>query len=261
MPASPPAAFRRLLAALAAASVALLVAAPARADRMALWNIVHGQCVPHVQAGQGPAPCVSVDLSGGEDHGVALLKDLHGVAQMLAIPTRRVTGIEDPFVLTPEAPNYFAYAWSQLPAMEAKLGRPLPRASVGVAINSMFSRSQDQLHLHLDCLDREVAAQIADYGPSFDETFRPMTVALKGRHYWARRIDYGDLAAASPFQRLAEGIEGARLDMGLWTLALVGADFSGRPGYVLLADHAELTAGGHSEDIMDHDCAIAQPKP
>jgi CDP-diacylglycerol pyrophosphatase len=88
-----------------------------------------------------------------------------------------------------------------------------------------------------------------------------MTVSPKGRHYWARRLDDADLAAVSPFQRLAEGIEGAKSQMGLWTLAVVGADFSGKPGYVLLADHAELTAGGYSEDLLDHDCTISQPKP
>lgn len=253
--------FRRRFAALALASLAWLAAAPAHADRMALWNIVHGQCAPHFEAGQGPKPCVDVDLAGGEDRGVALLKDLHGVAEMLAIPTRRVTGIEDPYVLAPEAPNYFAYAWAQVPALEGKLGRPLPRASIGIAINSMFARSQDQLHLHLDCLAPDVAAAIAGYAPSLDETFRPMTIALKGRHYWARRMDEAELAELSPFRRLAEGIEGAKAEMGLWTLALVGADFAGKPGFVLLADHAELTAGGYSEDLLDHECAIAQPKP
>ncbi len=67
---------------------------------MALWNIVHGACVPHEEATQGPKPCVDVDLAKGEDGGEALLKDLIGVAQQLAIPTKRLTGIEDPFCST-----------------------------------------------------------------------------------------------------------------------------------------------------------------
>jgi len=45
--------------------------------------------------------------------------------------------------------------------------------------------------------------------------------------------------------------------MGLETLIAVGATFAGRPGFVLLADHAELAAGGHGEDLQDHDCKVA----
>ena len=48
--------------------------------------------------------------------------------------------------------------------------------------------------------------------------------------------------------------------MGHWSIAAVGADFSGHPGFVLLADHAELTAGGHAEDLQDHACEIAKSK-
>ena len=54
--------------------------APARADPNALWRIVHGACVPHFEAGLGPKPCERVDLDGGVDQGVAILKDLVGVS-------------------------------------------------------------------------------------------------------------------------------------------------------------------------------------
>ncbi len=235
-------------------AAALLAAAPARADRMALWTIVHEQCVPHVNAGEAPKPCQNVDLSHGEEKGAALLKDLRGVAQYLAIPTGRVTGIEDPLLLAPDAPNYFAYAWANRAALEAKLGRALPREAVGVSINSQFSRSQDQFHLHVDCMDKDVAAALAGYKDALDDQWRVMTVALKGRRYWARRLDSADLTDAAPFRLLADGLEGAKDHMGLETLIAVGADFAGKPGFILLADHAELLGGGHAEDLQDHDC-------
>jgi CDP-diacylglycerol pyrophosphatase len=201
-----------------------------------------------------------VDLTGGVDRGFALLKDLVGVAQMLAIPTRQLSGIEDPALLAPDAAPYFADAWAGRVRVEARLGQSLPREAVAVAVNSMVSRSQDELHLHIDCADKDVAAALEAYSPSLDDQWRPMTVALKGRHYWARRLDSADLTDASPFRLLADGIAGARQEMGLWSLAAVGAEFSGRPGFILLADHAELTAGGHAEDLQDHTCQIARPK-
>jgi CDP-diacylglycerol pyrophosphatase len=105
----------------------------------------------------------------------------------------------------------------------------------------------------------EVAAALAEYSRSLDDKWRPMTVSLEGRRYWARRLDSADLADVSPFRLLAEGIEGAKVEMGLWSLAAVGASFSGQPGFVLLADHTDAAGGGHAEDLQDHDCAIARP--
>jgi CDP-diacylglycerol pyrophosphatase len=244
-----------------ALAAATLIVAPAFADRMALWTIVHERCVPHFIAGAGPAPCESVDLARGEDEGVALLKDRVGVAQFLAIPTRRITGIEDPLALAPEAAAYFAFAWAGRRAVEARLGRPLPREDVGIAVNSEPARSQDQLHLHVDCMDEEVVAALAGVKDSLDAQWRVTAEPLKGRRYWARRLDSADLSDAAPFRLLADGVKGAREQMGLETLAAVGATFAGEPGFVLLADRAGDGAGGHAEDLQDHDCAIARPAP
>jgi CDP-diacylglycerol pyrophosphatase len=244
-----------------AALLAFGGAAPALADRMALWNIVHGQCAPHAEAGQGPAPCERVDLAGGEENGVALLKDLVGIAQFLAIPLRRVTGIEDPSLLDPAAPDYFAFAWRARDALAARLGHPLAREATAIALNSEFARSQDQFHLHVDCLDAGVAAALAEQESAIDETWRPMVAPLKGRVYWVRRALGDDLAGVRPLNLLAEGVPDAQAHMDLATLAVVGANFAGKPGFILLADHAELTAGGHAEDLLDHDCALARRAP
>jgi CDP-diacylglycerol pyrophosphatase len=243
------------------AAVAAFVTAPACADRLALWTIVHGQCVAKARQGQGTAPCERIDLSRGEDQGAVLLKDRVGVAQFLVIPTRRVTGVEDPFALDPAAPDYFAFAWAGRDALAARLGRPLPREDISIAINSEFARSQDQLHLHLDCLDVDVAATLAGDLGSFDEAWRPMAAPLKGRVYWARRVLSDDLSGVRPLALLADGVPDAKAHMALESLAVVGATFAGKPGFVLLADHAELAAGGHAEDLQDHDCAVAQKAP
>ena len=233
----------------------------ARADPMALWNIVHGQCVPHEEAGLGPKPCERVDLDGGVAQGVAILKDLVGVAQMLAIPTRRITGIEDPQMLAPDAPPVFAVAWGAKTLVEARLGRALPREAVGLAINSKWARSQDQLHVHVDCMAVSVMKALAEYASALDSQWRAMTVPLQGRVYFARRIDSKDLVDIAPLKLLADGVEGAREHMGAYSLAAVGATFDGKPGFILLADQFSLEAGGHAEDLQDHDCAIVHSTP
>lgn len=235
--------------------------APARADPMALWRIVHGACVPHFEAGLGPKPCERVELDEGVDQGVAILKDLIGVAQMLAIPTRRITGIEDPQMLAPDAPPVFAVGWSAKSLVEARLGRALPREAVGLAINSKWARSQEQLHVHVDCMAIPVVKALAEYASALDGVWRAMTVPLHGRIYFARRVDSADLVDVGPLKLLADGIEGARSHLEAYSLAAVGATFDGKPGFVLLADQFSLEGGGHAEDVEDHDCAIARSTP
>ena len=88
-----------------------------------------------------------------------------------------------------------------------------------------------------------------------------MAVELKGRRYWARRLDDSGLSEPSPFRLLADGIEGAQAEMGAWSLILVGATFAGKPGFALLADRRDALSGGHAEYLQDHDCAIAPPSP
>jgi CDP-diacylglycerol pyrophosphatase len=251
---------RAVEAALAIAALAQSYA-PARADSNALWRIVHDQCVPHIQAGLGPKPCERVDLAGGVAEGVAILKDLVGLSQMLAIPTLRITGIEDPQMLEPDAPPVFADAWGAKDLVEARLGRALPREAVGLAINSKWARSQDQLHVHVDCVAVPVAKALAEYASALDGQWRAMTVPLQGRIYFARRVDSADLRDVVPLKLLADGLEGARAQMGAYSLAAIGATFDGTPGFVLLADQFSLEGGGHAEDLQDHDCAIARSAP
>jgi CDP-diacylglycerol pyrophosphatase len=248
---------------LGVATVAAFVAfatQPAYADRNMLWNIVNLKCMRHLTKSEAPIPCDSVDISAGWERGVALLKDMNGPGRMLAIPTHVVTGIEDPVLLAPDEPNYFAAAWAARANVQFHLRQALPREAVAITLDSMVARDQDQLHLRVDCLDKDVAAALASYADALDTKWRRMTIALKGRPYWVRRLDSEDLSGQSPIRLLADGIEGARNEMGLWSLAAVGANFTGKPGFILLADHADSSAGAHAEDLQDRDCAIARPK-
>jgi CDP-diacylglycerol pyrophosphatase len=248
-----------LVAATVAAFAAFTVQ-PAYADRNTLWNIVNLKCLRHLTKSEAPIPCDSVDVSSGWDRGVALLKDMNGPGRMLAIPTHVVTGIEDPVLLAPDEPNYFAAAWAARANVAFHLRQVVPREALAITVNSMIARDQDQLHLFVDCLDKDVAATLASYADSLDTTWRPMKTMLKGRPYWVRRLDSNDLTDQSPFRLLADGIDGAKTEMGRWSLAAVAANFTGKPGFILLADHADQAAGGHAEDLQDSACAIAKSK-
>jgi CDP-diacylglycerol pyrophosphatase len=245
-------------AAIAAFLVVVAMSAASAADRMALWRIVHDQCVVDQQTHGAPAPCAFVDLSGGEDNGVAILKDLNGVAQHLAIPTRRIAGVESPDVLEAALPNYWRAAWSARSYLDAHLPHELPRDAIGLAINAASRRSQDQLHIHIDCVAPDVREALGAYRTKLGTDWHVLPFRLRGRRYWARRLDSADLTDAAPFRLLAKGVAGAKDDMADETLVAIGATFApATPGFILLADRADPDVGGHGEDLLDARCAVA----
>jgi CDP-diacylglycerol pyrophosphatase len=226
----------------------------ADADPNALWDIVSQQCVPDEQQHGDPAPCAAVDLGTGVDHGTAVLKDLVGPTQFLLIPTARVTGIESPELLAPDAPNYFAAAWRARTFVDERAGWMVPRDWISLAINSEAARTQDQLHIHVDCVRRDVRAALARHAATLGPAWAPFPEPLVGDRYSVRTVDGDDLDGVDPFRLLADGIPGARADMGAQTLVVVGAYApDGRPRFVLLADHVSDgdTAGG--EVLQDHE--------
>lgn len=254
--------FRRCALPLAAwIAVAMAAAAPARGDPNALWNIVHGRCVPNEQQHANPAPCRLVDLSKGEQNGYAVLKDLVGASQYLLIPTERVPGIESPLLLAAGAPNYFAFAWQARTYVDTALHRAMPRDAISLAINSVSGRSQNQLHIHVDCVRTDVHDTLRRQQAAIGAKWAPLGGLLLGHRYLAMRVESGDLGRANPFVLLAGGVPGARQDMGRHTLVVVGAVFpDGRPGFVILDGRADPAAAneGSGEELQDHTCAIAK---
>jgi len=231
---------------------------PPHADGQALWKIVHGKCVPDQETAGQPAPCVKVDLSGGEAKGYAVLKDIHGAEQYLVMPTLDITGIEDSRLLEPSDPNWFAHAWAAKTFVDARIGRTTPRDWMAVSVNSLYGRSQDLLHLHVDCLTPVARTAIDALAPTLGKSWSAKPFEVVGHRYLAMRME-GDVPAADPFLLLAKGVPGARAQMGAWTLVMAGVEVRGRPGFVLLAGRADPLQGeGASGEILqDHDCALA----
>ncbi len=243
----------------AALALVLLIGVPKvaeSADPNALWRIVHTLCVTDMQVSGNPAPCTRVDLAKR----YAVLKDIRGDTQLLLIPTDRVTGIEAPELLRNDAPNYFADAWDTRPLFEARVGHAMPREDIALAINSVYGRSQQQLHIHIDCVRPGVRTALAAHASGIGRRWSRLTFPLAGRHYMAMRIDGNDVGMRNPFQLLAEQPQ-ARADMGRETLAVIPVTVHGRPGFVLLSDRADITTldQGTAEDLQDHSCKVLHP--
>ncbi len=250
------------LALLGVLGLAIAPVGACASDPSALWKIVDGACVPHEETLHNPEPCAEVDLAHGAGKGYVVLKDIRGQTQYLLIPTARISGIEDPAVLAPDAANYFADAWQARTFVEGQLHRTLPRSAIALAINSVDGRSQNQLHIHIDCVRVDVRDAIAANLDKVGRVWAPFPVTLAGHEYRAIRVEQAELDGIDPFRVLADADPAAAADMGIHTLVLVGATFAvdGRDGFVLLDDHANLMAGdfGSGEELQDHGCAVGK---
>jgi CDP-diacylglycerol pyrophosphatase len=226
-------------------------------DPNVLWHIVHDQCVPHQAQFGTPLPCVVVNRAGG----YAILKDREGATQFLLIPTARVTGIEDPAILAPDSPNYWRAAWDATNLVQAEAGRALTSDDLSLALNSKHGRTQNQLHIHIDCIRADVRDTLRKHAAEIDASWTPFSEPLSGHQYQVIRIDTLEQPGATPFRLLADRLPGARADMEDETLLAVGAAFDdGERGFYLLAGRADLAAGnrGNAEELQDHSCAVAR---
>ena len=240
----------------AAAFVVLACGACHHGNPDKLWEIVHGECVPDQREHGAPAPCAQVDLADGEQRGHAVLKDINGPYQYLLIPTGRVGGIESPQLLAADAPRYFAAAWQARSFVEQGYGKPLPREALSLAINSVYARSQNQLHIHIDCVRSDVREALHAQLPRIGVSWAPLDVPLAGHRYRAMRVSEERFMQLNVFALLANPADGT--DVGRHTLVAVGATFEdGTPGFVLLDDRADLWRldAAHGEELQSHSCS------
>jgi CDP-diacylglycerol pyrophosphatase len=207
----------------------------------ALWLLVDVGC----NKGVNVVPSLQCDPA----HGDAILKDRCGTTHYLLIPTARRSGVESPELLRDDEPEYFSNAWAARDRVIKASGRPDVHADeLGLAVNSRWGRSQDQLHIHIDFIKPEIRDAISQWWR--EGAARP-SIQLLGHSY--RIIHVEALQRPSPFQ-LAAGAADTLEQRELNTIAVVGDGASGF--YVLFgrADLAHLDRGHAEELLVDRHC-------
>ena len=229
-------------------------AAAPDAPRDRLRFIAQEECVPHWQSGHDPEPCISVTLvgKGSAADGFVILADRKGGAHFLLIPTRTISGIESPEVRAHGALNYFESAWRAREVLSGAAGHTVPRDAVGMAVNQVRSRSQDQLHIHISCLRRSVYDTLRAQADRVGGRWSPLSMG--GSEYQATRVMGRELGTRNPFEILADRLPGAKKAMGEFTLLVAGVEFKEGPGFVLLAGNSVPGA----ELLLDSTCDVAR---
>ena len=233
--------------ALAAAGCARLAAI----DSNALWKIVDIRCVPAEQATGTPGQCTAVNL----DKRYAILKDILGRSQYLLIPTDQVSGIESPQVLAPHAPSYWADAWAARSYVNGAVKRTLPDNQLGLEINSQFRRTQNQLHIHIDCMRADISDALARHAKDAPGTWHWDT--LDGDRYRIMRVT-ALTGASDPFRLVS--LDNPDSDaMAMQTILVTGAGASAeKDGWLVVNSGLDADNGsGSAEGLLDHACRVA----
>lgn len=230
--------------------------------RNQLWPVVRTCASAYRMLGVA-FPCLAVDLPGGDlDRGYAVLRPLRSDDLILS-PTRQTPGVEDPFLQSPEAPDYFAAAWRARAFLKGPDGNPPPRDDVALAVNSENTRSQDQLHIHIGCLRPDVRHfldQAAQRMPLYD--WSRVGPGLGRQVYYGVRVRASDFDKLNPFRLAAHGFAGAAENPGGLMILVVGAQVKSEDDFLILASfegasRASRTVG--AESLLDRNCTAASP--
>jgi CDP-diacylglycerol pyrophosphatase len=168
------------------------------------------------------------------------------LAAYLIIPTVKLTGIEDPKIFAAPFADLWADAWRQARVFVKKRA-----VDTALAINSVFGRTQNQLHLHIACVKPAVAKALADNDAKIGaDPERPFALTLAENRY--RVVRTASLSGvASPFE-LVRAMPDGRSDMADQSIAVVGSQ---KPGsFYVLDTWAEGANRGAAEELLDQYC-------
>ena len=232
-------------------------------DRGALWQVVRA-CVADKNLTGSPLPCLQVDLTGGAERGYVVLREPVSRDTILA-PTRKVTGVEDPFLYSRDAPNYFEAAWRARSFLTGPNGEPVDRERIALAVNSGVVRTQDQLHIHIGCLRPVPAAAARAVAPQLPlGEWSHVGPLIPHSVFWAMRIRESDLAALQPFALAADQFADRARRLDDIMVAVVPARVDGEEDLLILASyayapHAWWPVG--SDNLLDASCSAETELP
>jgi CDP-diacylglycerol pyrophosphatase len=225
-------------------------------DRMVLWQVVHA-CVADFNLTGTPFPCLEVDLSGGEERGDVVLRPPLSDDTIL-VPTRRIIGVEDPFLQSPEVPNYFDAAWRERMFLKGADGQTPERDAIALVVNSAAVRVEDQLHIHVGCLLPTARLALAAAAPKVPMgEWARIGAVVPHTMFWGFRIRGSDLSKVEPFRLAAEALAGRAKGPGDLTIAVVGVRVESDDEFLILASYAKAPGAWWpvgSDDLLPPAC-------
>jgi CDP-diacylglycerol pyrophosphatase len=236
--------------------VTAFATSPVELDRLALWQVVRA-CVADFKLTGAPFPCLNVDLSASEERGHIVLRPPLRHDLILA-PTRRIVGIEDPLLQSPEAPNYFDAAWGARSFLEGADGQTPEHDAVALVVNSAVVRDQDQLHIHVGCLLPSARRALAAATPTVPiGEWVPIGAVVPHQMFWGTRIQGADLSDVAPFRLAAEALADKVRERRALTIMVAGVRVEGDDEFLILSSYAGAPGAWRpvrAEDLLGPNC-------
>jgi CDP-diacylglycerol pyrophosphatase len=236
----------------------VLVGAAASLARQALWLTVSA-CVGDFKLTGAAFPCLLVDLTGGEDRGYVLVRAPFGLPDTVLVPTRKVVGVEDPWLQSPVAPNYFEAAWRARPHFEGADGRSVQTDDFALAVNSALTRSQDQLHIHLGCVVPATKRRLERLAPELPiGAWTRVSGVIDGAELWALRPGRADLTEVEPFRLSAGALADKIRDRAQLMIFVTDVRALNNDELLILASYAGVSRSQYqvaAEDILETACS------
>jgi len=230
--------------------------------RSTLWLAVRA-CVADFELIGSPFPCSQVNLTGGEERGYVVLRSPFGPSDTILAPTRRVIGIEDPWLRSPDAPDYFEAAWRARALLAGADGAPREADNFALAVNSALTRSQDQFHIHIGCLAPTFRRWLPDLVAKLpSEQWARLDVAIAGSSFWALRTGRTDLHGVEPVRLAAQGLSGNAQSLARLAILVAQIRIAGADELVILASNTGASGSlgpGSAEDLIDAGCSGGSP--
>lgn len=198
-------------------------------NREALWFVISRICQPANIIGLN-FPCLRYDVG----HGFAIIRSpFNDALDFIITPTTKIVGIESPELLKTDTPNLWDAGWQQRVLLEEASKKKLSWNDVAMAVNSKFSRTQDQLHIHLGCVD----TNIKQYFMQMPEHLKQGWFLIRLPHIRSEFIATilpADGLNENVFMKLAREKPARQLTTSEATIAVVGISYGNWQGFALL---------------------------
>lgn len=247
--------FRLPVLLLCAAGIARPAQAGLDPSRDVLWIALQGCLLTKKTTGRA-FPCLSVDLGDRDRPGTAVLRAPGQPTHTVVMPTAAVVGLEAPGLQQSAGNAYWKAALAARSDVVSALGGRWPVEEVGLAVNSVGGRSQDQLHIHLDCIRPSVRAALRRHSQRLGATWSAFPVPLLGRRFLVRGIAAAEVDGFNPFAALRQ-LPGRAPDLRATSFAIIAREgHDPDRGFAMLAYQSPEA---HAEMLLDHACS-AVPK-
>lgn len=207
------------------------------------------------------AQCCSRSLAGNSDCREYDAKDEYIILKdnaptkpeaYLIIPTKRVSGIEDPQIFRQPFLDFWQDAWQ---VSHKYPGQPASRTAL--AINSVHGRTQNQLHIHISCIKPEVSKTLAsrDHEIGMDGA-QPITLELPPHGNPYRVVKVTGLTGKNSPWEVIQSMPGVKRHMAEQSIAVVRSLKAGE--YYVLDTYSHGTDWGAAEELLDETCKATE---